>query len=156
MMFGMTLGEKNKAYLVKQRGSSISHWVWKVACGKCWCLLVSNRAVLQPYRRIFLPAAIWPFLRKRLHWRDGKLQGTNGKGNIFLENLRRSLSWWTFDFYDLLCLSKLSSDQNPPVTFHTGQLIGILRMTYDTYVIGLYNPFINQPTFRTLLNSHFL
>jgi len=27
--------------------------------------LVSNRAVLQPYRRIFLPAAIWPFLRKR-------------------------------------------------------------------------------------------
>ena len=26
---------------------------------------LQNIAVLQPYRRIFLPAAIWPFLRKR-------------------------------------------------------------------------------------------
>ena len=36
MMFGMTLGEKSKAYLVKQRGSSIffslsvKSWVWQV------------------------------------------------------------------------------------------------------------------------------
>ena len=146
-MFGMTLGEKNKAYLVEQRGSSIFFSLSVKSC--VWQVLMSigfkpcRFATLSVH---FSSCSDLAIFEEALYWRDGKLQGTNGKGNIFLENLRRSLSLGPYACQNWAVIKTF-------VTFHTGQLIGILRMTYDTYAIGLYNP---QPTFRTLLNYHLL